>query len=141
MDLFNNPMVNNALKAMTPKQIEEYKNIGNYMYGNINFEDNKLINKLDAPMEESVAYVEEGIKAGLLPEDLTEDEVALLTNAYGKEWFLRYGFKEEDVPEVGLNLALKKEMENAIKEQIAVVTNKREKRQIKKDKKNKTCNK
>ena len=32
MDLFNNPMVNNALKAMTPEQIEEYKKIGEHMY-------------------------------------------------------------------------------------------------------------
>jgi hypothetical protein len=114
MDIWNNPMINNALKALTPEQIEEYKKIGEHMYGNINFEDSKIINKMDAPMEESVAYVEEGIKSGLLPCDLTEDEVTLLCNAYGEKWYERYGFNEHEIPEVGLSLKMKNDIDEAI---------------------------
>ena len=121
MDLLNNPMVNNALKAMTTEQINEYKRIGKYMYSH-NFEDSNL-NNLDDKMDESVAYVEEGIKSGLLPEDLTDDEVTLLTNVYGEKWFLRYGFKEEEVSEVGLNLVLKNEIDKAVNKQIEVIKN------------------
>ena len=119
MDLFNNPMVNNALKAMTTEQTNEYKRIGKYMYSH-NLEDSNL-NNLDDKMDESVAYVEEGIKSGLLPEDLTDDEVTLLTNVYGEKWFLRYGFKEEEVSEVGLNLVLKNEIDKAVNKQIEVI--------------------
>ena len=130
MDLFNNPMINNALKAMTPEQVEHYKSIGEHLYGSINFEDSKILNNLPPPMAESVAYVEEGIKSGLSPQDLTQDEVILLTNAYGEKWFEKYGFKEHEVPEVGLSLDTKQEMEDAIKRKIESINEKK----VKKDK-------
>lgn len=138
-DLFNNPAVNNALKALTPEQLEEYKRFGESLYGTINFEDSTLVNSMPPPMAESVAYVEEGIKSGLLPEDLTEDEVALLCNAYGEEWYLRYGFKKHEVPEPGLSLSAKKEIDDAVQEKIDEAIEKRrlqnEKRDAKKEKK------
>lgn len=123
-DLFNNPFVNSALNAMTPEQIEEYKKIGESMYGSINFEDSTIIN-MPPPMAESVAYVEEGIKAGLLPEDLTEDEVSLLCEAYGKEWYKKFGFKESEVPEPGLSLQAKKDIEESVKQQINEIEKKK----------------
>jgi hypothetical protein len=113
--LFNNPMVNNALKAMTPEQLAGYKKIGEQLYGSINYVDSKIINNMSTPMEEAVAYVEEGIKSGLLPQDLDENEVILLTKTYGDEWYLRYGFKKENVPEPGLSLKVKDDIEKAIK--------------------------
>jgi hypothetical protein len=130
-DLFNNPMVNNALKALTPQQIEDYRKIGEQLYGNINFEDSKILNNMPAPMAESVAYVEEGIKAGLLPCDLTEDEVILLTEAYGEKWYERYGFKRDEVPEPGLSLKMKNDIDEVINSKITEAVNKR----IKKDEK------
>jgi hypothetical protein len=118
MDLFSNPMINNALKAMTPEQLEGYKKMGEQLYGNINFEDSKIVNNMLVPAEEAVAYVEEGIKSGLLPEDLDENEVILLTNTYGEKWYLRYGFKQEEVPEAGLSLGAKENLEKIIKAKI-----------------------
>jgi hypothetical protein len=118
MDLFSNPMINNALKAMTPEQLEGYKKMGEQLYGNINFEDSKIVNNMLVPAEEAVAYVEEGIKSGLLPEDLDENEVILLTNIYGEKWYLRYGFKQEEVPEAGLSLGAKENLEKIIKAKI-----------------------
>jgi hypothetical protein len=114
MDLFNNTMINNALKALSPEQIDDYKKIGEHLYGTVNFEDNKILNNMPPPMAESVAYVEEGIKSGLLPNDLTEDEVTLLSQAYGVKWYEKYGFKEHEVPECGLSLKMKQEIEEAI---------------------------
>ena len=118
MDIWNNPMVNNALKSMTKEQIEEYKKVGEYMYNNINFEDNKIINSLDPPIEESVAYIEEGIKSGLLPQDLTENEVAVLHKAYGEKWYEIYGFKKDDVPEEGLSINMKKDIEMFVQKKV-----------------------
>ena len=118
MDLFNNPAVNSALKAMTPEQLEHYKKIGKAMHGHVNFKDNKIISQLDPPLAESVAYIEEGIKSGLLASDLTEDEVSSLCKAYGEKWYERYGFKKEEVPEPGLSLDMKNMLDKAVKQKI-----------------------
>ena len=118
MDIWNNPMINNALKALSPEQVEEYRKIGEYMYGNINFEDNKIMKKMDPPLPESVAYIEEGLKAGLMPGDLTEDEVVILTKAYGEKWYERYGFNKNEVPEQGLSIKMKEEIEAFVQKKI-----------------------
>ena len=118
MNLFSNPMVNNAIKALSKEQLANYRKIGEEIYGNVNFEDSKILNNMPAPMEEAVAYIEEGIKSGLLPNDLDENEIILLTNAYGDEWYLRYGFKKEEVPEPGLSLPLKELIEKVVKQEI-----------------------
>ncbi len=126
MDLFNNQMVNKALMSMTKEEIDNYKKIGEQLYGTVNFEDSKVINALPPPMEEAVAYVESGIKSGLLPCDLDENEIALLTESFGKEWYKRYGFKEEEVPEVGLSMAMKKNIEESVEKKINMCINKKQ---------------
>jgi hypothetical protein len=118
MDLWNNPMVNNALKALTPEQLKEYQQVGEYMYGSVNFEDNKFIKNIDPPLTECVAYIEEGIKAGLMPSDLTEDEVVVLTKAYGDKWYEIYGFDKSQVPEEGLSIKMKDEIEAFVQKKI-----------------------
>ena len=136
--LFSNPMVDNALKALSPEQLAGYKKIGEQLYGSIDFEDSKIINNMPPPMAESVAYVEEGIKSGLLPADLDENEVILLTNAFGEEWYLRYGFSKEEVPEPGLSLEVKEGIEKAVQLKIDQETKKLEKAKKKAKKKCKT---
>lgn len=127
-DLFNNPMVNNALKAMSKEDLEKYKKIGEKLYGNINFQDSTVVNQLITPVEEAVAYVEEGLKSGLLPEDLEENEVILLHKTYGDKWYERYGFTRNQVPEPGLSLQTKKEIDEAIETKIRETIAKKEKK-------------
>jgi hypothetical protein len=132
-DLFNNPMVNNALKNMSKEELENYKKIGEQMYGNIDFVDSKIIkNNLPPPVAEAIAYVEEGIKSGLMPVDLEEDEVIMLTKAYGTEWYEKYGWKRHEVPEPGLSLANKQEIDQVLKEKIAEAQAKYDKKNDKK---------
>jgi hypothetical protein len=133
MDLFSNPLVNNALKAMSPEQLEHYKKFGESLYGTINFEDSKIMKNLEPPLEESAAYIESGIMSGLLPEDLSEDEVHLLEKAYGEKWYLKYGFTVDEVPESGLSLQMKKEIDEAVVEKFKEEMKKRsEKEEMKK---------
>jgi hypothetical protein len=113
-DIWNNPMVNNALKAMSKEDLEKYKKVGEQLYGNINFEDSTIVKHLMTPVDEAVAYVEEGLKSGLLPRDLDENEVILLQKTYGEEWYEKFGFSREEVPEPGLSLQVKKDIEDAI---------------------------
>lgn len=107
-------MVNNALKSMSKEDLEKYKKIGEKLYSNINFKDSTIVKQLITPVEEAVAYVEEGLKSGLLPEDLEENEVILLHQTYGDKWYERYGFTRNQVPEPGLSLQAKKEIDEAI---------------------------
>ena len=127
-DLFNNPMVNNALKAMSKQDLENYKNIGEHLYNQVNFEDSTIINQLITPVEEAIAYVEEGIKSGLLPEDLDENEVILLHQTYGEEWYERYGFSRNQVPEPGLPLSVKKDIDEAMETKLKEAQDKSSKR-------------
>ena len=113
-DIWNNPMVNNAIKAMSKEDLEKYKKVGEQLYGNVNFEDSTVINKLITPVDEAIAYIEEGLKSGLMPHDLDENEVILLQQTYGEEWYKKYGFSREEVPEPGLSLQAKKEIDEAI---------------------------
>lgn len=97
-DLFDNPMTRNIMKNLSPEEIENYKKIGEELYGGINFEKSEILT--NAPpfiSDESIAYVLEGIKSGLQPKDLTKDELNLLSEVYGKEWYLKFNFTKEDI--------------------------------------------
>jgi hypothetical protein len=118
MDIWDNPMVNNALKALSTDQLAEYKKMGENLYGKIDYNTNKILNNVPPPMEESVAYIEEGLKAGLLPEDLTYDEVMILVQAYGEKWYEKYDFKQHEVPEIGLGINAKREIDDAVEYKI-----------------------
>lgn len=60
---------------------KDYVNIGN---GNL---DDKLI--------ESVAYISEGLKSGLQPNQLDNNELEIMRNVYGKLWYEKFGFVSE----------------------------------------------
>ena len=127
-DIWNNPMVNNALKAMSKEDLEKYKKVGEQLYGSVNFEDSTVVNQLMTPADEAVAYIEEGLKSGLLPQDLDENEVILLQQTYGEEWYKKYGFSREEVPEPGLSLQAKKDIDEAIQIKIKEAQQKTQKK-------------
>lgn len=127
-DIWNNPMVNNALKAMSKEDLEKYKKVGEQLYGNVNFEDSTVVNQLMTPADEAIAYIEEGLKSGLLPQDLDENEVILLHQTYGEEWYKKYGFSREEVSEPGLSLQAKKDIDEAIQIKIKEAQQKNQKK-------------
>ena len=82
-DLFDNPMIRNVMKQLPAKDLENYKNIGEKLYANIDKisgSECKSENKETIPdtVRESLAYIIEGLKSGLLISDLEESEVRLL---------------------------------------------------------------
>lgn len=89
-DLFNNPMVTNAFKAMTPQQRADYKKIGEKMYGSVDFEDSKIINQMPEPLDEAALYIKSGLDSGLLPEDLDANDKEIMTQVYGPDWMDEY---------------------------------------------------
>lgn len=104
-DLFNNPMVEAARKALTPEQIEEYKRMGEYMYNSIDYKNAVAGTQVRESKEEDlILYASEALKSGGDPYDLTEPELQALTNTYGEKWYERFGFAEDEVPKVKASL-------------------------------------
>lgn len=100
-DLFNNPMVDAALKAMTPEQVEEYQKIGEYMYSTTDFTDpNPQPKSVEDDMANGVFYVREGLKAGLHPQDMSQKEIRLMHEIYGPDWYKEFGYDAEEIPKI-----------------------------------------
>jgi hypothetical protein len=95
-DLFNNPLINAAREALTPEQIEHYKQIGEVMYKDIDFELNQVVN-MPQPMVDALTYVSEGLKSGLHPSYLDNDEINLLKEGFGDNWFEKFGYTSDDL--------------------------------------------
>lgn len=132
MSLFDNPMIDRALKALTPEQVENYQKIGQQMYGDVNFTDNKILSNLNPPMAEAVGYIEIGLKSGLHPNDLEENEIKLLEETFGATWYERYGYSRDEVNEVGLSLQIKNQINDLIEKKIEYEKNKPTKKKRKK---------
>lgn len=106
--LWDNPMINMARKNMPPEELEKYKKLGESMYGDVDFPTSKIINNneqaidsnLPEHMVDAVIYLQEAIKSGLHPSMLEDNDVKLLEEAYGKEWYKQFGYVEEDLKDI-----------------------------------------
>lgn len=99
-DLFDNPMVRAALAAMSPEEKERYRQIGEQMYGNMNFEDARYLINPETKMTEALACLESQLRSGLHPSDMEDNEKAVLIDAYGEKWYEKWGFVKEDLSEI-----------------------------------------
>ena len=95
-DLFDNPMVRSAYKAMTPKQRESYKIKGEALYGNFDFENGTIENSIKNASED----ISEQLKSGIHPSFLDESEKTIMEEVFGKEWFKKWGYKKQDLFEI-----------------------------------------
>ena len=89
--LFNNEMIKQARESMTPEQLEEYKKKGEEFFANVDFED-KDGNTIP-PVESACAYITEGLKSGMHPSYLDDDEKRVMEEIYGKEWYKKWGWE------------------------------------------------
>jgi hypothetical protein len=99
-DLYNNPMVDMAKKSLTPKQLEEYKKIGEYMYNTEMYRDVELNLKTQKKStdEEIAFYAYESLKSGLNPKELSQKEISCLKNLLGEKWYEKFDYTIDDVP-------------------------------------------
>ena len=117
-DLFNNPMVEAARKAMTPEQIEEYKRIGEYMYNNEVYKISEVGSKIKQPEKEDlILYATEALKSGGNPHDLSQQELRALIDIYGERWYERFGFEESEVPKPAIQLVTTEEAKAEMEKQ------------------------
>lgn len=96
-DLFDNPAVKMALKSMTLEQREHYQALGKELFGTVDFTDGRVINTLETPKDAQAQYILEGLRSGLLPSDLNDDEKEILEEVYGKKWYKDLGYTKRDL--------------------------------------------
>lgn len=95
-DLFDNPMVRNAIKALSPEERERYKKMGEQFYKDIDFAAYQP-NVMPQELKDTLARATEGLKSGLHPTILDEGEVKLLEEAYGLFWYKKFGWETDDM--------------------------------------------
>lgn len=108
IDLYNNPMVDMARKAMTPEQLEEYKRMGEYMYNNDTYKITEMGSKITAcNTRDCLSYAVQSLRSGLDPFDLTEEELQALISHYGRCWYREFDYQEFEVPKPVIELMSK----------------------------------
>jgi hypothetical protein len=94
--LFNNPAVLNTIKSLKPEEYNKYKNIGKELYEKIDYNNIQILNNLNIETN-SAEYIIEGIKSGLHPSYLSQNEKNILVQTYGKEWYKKYNYDITDI--------------------------------------------
>lgn len=97
-NLFESPLANSAMKALTPEQKESYKIMGEHMFSVCKFDqDEKNINP-EQEITELLNYTIQGLKSGLHPNDLDKRELQAMYDIYGEDWYVSYGYQKDEVP-------------------------------------------
>lgn len=98
VSLWSDPRWQNAEKSLTKEQLTQYKNIGEQMIASINFE-NGVSNEIPIPKPaaDSISYIMTGLRSGLEPEDLSDDEIKTLEIFLGENWMEKiYDYQTKD---------------------------------------------
>jgi hypothetical protein len=99
-NLYDNSMIKAAMAALSDEDKEKYKQIGNELYGTINFENGKLNEEVKPPLEEALAYIKSQLLSGMHPSMLEDIEKELLKENYGDEWYIEWGYIKDDLTDI-----------------------------------------
>ena len=103
MSVFDNPYAEAAIRSLTPEQKEHYRKIGEEMYSTIDYKEAHIQQNAQPNLEEAAEYIISGIKSGLHPNELDANEKLVLSTVYGDEWYLQYGYTEEDLDKINMS--------------------------------------
>lgn len=93
-------MYNKMMCQIDPDKEEQYRKFGEYFFNTVDV-DNCKVKKPEElpPVHQLVLYATEGLKSGLHPRDLSNDELEALFQIVGPVWLERFGFNFSDLPE------------------------------------------
>lgn len=94
---FFNKMKSSFMEKVSEEEREKYRKFGEQFYNSFDVNNGNPINPTIC-MEESLAYVVESLKSGLHPKYLTLDEATLVRAGYGEEWYKKWGYEENEIP-------------------------------------------
>lgn len=92
--LFDNSMVREAKRHMTPEMLAQYAEIGKQMY---NFDFEQEVIPLETQIRDALEYIFLSLRCGLHPSYLSDSEIELLTQEFGNAWYTQLGLTESDL--------------------------------------------
>jgi hypothetical protein len=111
--LWNDSRWKTARDNMSEDQYQQYQTIGNQFHGSINYTDGTNTGvPIPEPARDSVAHIIMGLKSGLLPSDLTNEEKDVMEVFQGKEWYKNYGFDSINNTETNISSKNKIDTQN-----------------------------
>ncbi len=97
-NLFSNPAIDSALKALTPEQRKEYEAIGKYMFStDFNGAGGKKVVNPEEEIKEAVLYISNLIKSGYHPDDLSQKELMIMREVKGENWMTEFGYTKDEL--------------------------------------------
>ena len=95
VDLFNNTGFKKQFESLPESEKKAFKDAGEYMYS----KDYTDVKAGEHIIDEAVGSLRRAFKAGLLPTDLSEEEIRFLEGVYGDKWYEEFGFSSLGVSE------------------------------------------
>ena len=89
-----------AIKNLDAKDRETFKNLGKEMYGHLKFKGVDLLNSLEPPDDDLIAYVTRQLDDGMHPSCMSAGEHKVLCEHHGPEWYTRWKYVEGDLTDI-----------------------------------------
>lgn len=104
--LFENPMFQNMKKSLPESEQKKYEESGEHMYSNINDNGDSSTafnetGEFNAAVD-TVAQIKVMLLSGMHPSYLSKEEKEFLSNYLGKEWYLEFGYLENDLNRINM---------------------------------------
>lgn len=91
LSLFSDQRWDSAKKNMSEEELEHYQKIGKQFHESINYNTGENTGvPIPQPISESIAYIEMGLRSGLKPDDLDENEILVMKEYLGDDWHKKY---------------------------------------------------
>lgn len=91
ISLFSDQRWDSAKQNMSKEDLEHYQEIGKQFHESINYTTGENTGvPIPQPISDSIAYIEMGLRSGLKPEDLDENEIKVMEEYLGTNWSDKY---------------------------------------------------
>jgi hypothetical protein len=95
-NMFKDPAIMGIRDSADQETLDRYAEIGEHMYGNMDYTGDDLEIMLNNRCKELILRINNGYH----PSFLDESELQVLEEKKGKEWYLTFGYTEEDLKEI-----------------------------------------
>lgn len=87
-----------------PETEKEYKRAGEYMMNTVDYTKGRPIVPELSEDDKVFMFAIEGVKAGLDPKELSEQELTVVFQRLGPSWFTQFGYAESEIRQPVLQL-------------------------------------
>ena len=91
-DLFANQAIRKQFDSLPQHEKDAYRQAGEYMYSK------DIQSVTENSVDSALDYIRRAFSSGMMPAQLSADELAFLRLACGPQWFTEFGFPSETYP-------------------------------------------